>query len=544
MAKSLYLINPRSDGPSYFGAEVFEHMDFRPAQGIADLACVTVAAMAPDDWDVTVCDEFVSAADLDADVDFVGLTGKFNQGRRMIEIANAFRARGVVVLIGGPFASLSPEVVRDHCDILIQGEMEEIMDTFFQELEDGTYKDHYETGKPDLSNSPVPRWDLYPNDRSLGGCVQTSRGCPFTCEFCDVIQYVGRKQRHKDTSQIIAELDVLYSHGYRQTFLADDNFTVYRKRAKEVLVALRDWNAKQADGPMALDTQVSIDAARDPEIMQLCAEAGLVSVFIGIETPNVESLAETKKRQNVGVDLIQEINVFLEHGIAVMGGMIVGFDNDGPDIFEVQRDFAMGSSVPIWSLGALEAPAQTPLFARLQAEGRLNADPVAAGGALAAGVDGDTPWHSNIVPAQMTREELVDGLHWLCNTLYTPENFGQRMLQMIDALGPQRGPFATDTRVANVNRRELDSEVLNLMRKFVRQGPAERKMYLKIADAMAQKPGSEAAFAKMLFRYAQVRCLYDIGAFWEPHVADSSPLTMSGVSEASAPPSGLVTIGT
>ncbi len=544
MSKSLYLINPLSDGPSYFGAEVFEHWDFKPAQGIADLACVTVAAMAPDDWDVTVCDEFVSEADLDMDVDFVGLTGKFNQGKRMIEIADHFRSRGTKVLIGGPFASLSPEVVRDHCDVLIIGELEEIMDTFFQELDDGSYKSEYVTDKPDLAQSPVPRWDLYPNERALGGCVQTSRGCPFTCEFCDVIQYVGRKQRHKDVSQIIAELDVLYAQGYRQTFLADDNFTVYRKRAKEVLAALRDWNAKQTDGPMALDTQVSIDAARDPEIMQLCAEAGLVSVFIGIETPNVESLQETKKRQNVGVDLIEEMNVFLEHGIAVMGGMIVGFDNDGPDIFEIQRVFAMNSPVPIWSLGALEAPAQTPLFARLQAEGRLNSEPVSAGSALAAGVDGDTPWHSNIVPAQMTREQLVEGLHWLCNSLYTPENFGQRMLQMIDKLGPQLGPFATERRGVNVKRREIDTEVLNLMRRFVRQGKAERKMYLMLAEAMAEKPGTEPAFAKMLFRYAQVRCLYEVGSFWEPHVADSSPLTMSGVAKVEPATSGLVTIGT
>lgn len=531
MRKSLYLINPRSDHPSYFGAEVFEQWGFNPAQGIADLACVTVAAMAPSDWTVSVCDEFIDEVDFEVDAEFIGLTGKFNQAKRMIEIADEFRRRGKTVLIGGPFASLSPEVVRDHCDVLVVGEMEEIMDTFFQELEAGTFKKEYVTDKPDLAGSPVPRWELYPNDRTLSGCVQTSRGCPFECEFCDVIQYLGRKQRHKSVDQIVAELDVLYSHGYRLVFLADDNFTVYRKRAKEVLTALRDWNARQTDGPMAFGTQVSIDAARDPEIMRLQAEAGMIWTFIGIETPNVEALKETKKRQNVGIDLTEEIQVFLDHGIAVIGGMIVGFDNDGPDIFQRQYDFAMGSPVPIWSLGALEAPAQTPLHARLDKAGRL----------MDASGSADTPWHSNIIPTQMTRDQLVDGLQWLCNGLYSPEMFGQRMLQMINGMGPQLGPFATKERQMAQSSRVLDSESLNLLRRFIRQGPAERKMYLEVAEAMADKPESGPAAALMLFRYSQVRCLYEQGNFWEPHLADVAAQPEFALEAATD--AGLVTIG-
>jgi radical SAM superfamily enzyme YgiQ (UPF0313 family) len=533
MAKSLYLINPRSDTPSYFGAEVFEQFGFVPTQGIADLACVTVAAMAPKDWQVTVCDEFVDPVDFDSDADFIGLTGKFNQRKRMIEISEEFQRRGKTVIFGGPFASLCPEDVRDHCNILVVGEMEEIAESFFADLESGNWQEEYVVeDKPDLSLSPIPRWELYPNDRTQSACLQTSRGCPFECEFCDVIQYLGRKQRHKAVDQIVAELDVLYKQGYRLTFLADDNFTVYRKRAKEVLSALRDWNAKQTDGPMAFGTQVSIDAARDPEIMQLCAEAGMIWVFIGIETPNVESLKETKKRQNVGVDLVSEIQVFLDYGIAPMCGMIVGFDNDGLDIFQRQYDFAMETAVPYWSLGALEAPKQTPLYTRLEEAGRLVNELGSA----------STPWHSNVIPTQMTKEQQVEGLRWLCNSLYEPEAFGKRMLEMIERMGPHRGPFADGVRQVSSQQRALDTDSLNLMRKFVRQGKAERKMYLEIAEAMADKPEAGPATALMLFRYTQARCLYESGSFWDPHVEERSPFEAAAVAGAPAN-SGLVTIG-
>ena len=143
MSKSLYLVSPRSDTPSYFGAEVFEQWGFAPSQGIADLGCITVAAMAPSDWKVTVCDEFVDPVDYDCDADFVGLTGKFNQRKRMIQISEEFRRRGKTVIMGGPFASLSPEALRDHCDILVIGEMEEIAEQFFADLESSTWKKEY-----------------------------------------------------------------------------------------------------------------------------------------------------------------------------------------------------------------------------------------------------------------------------------------------------------------------------------------------------------------------------------------------------------------
>ncbi len=528
MRKSLYLINPRSAHASYFGAELHEHWGFSPVQAIADLATATVAALAPASWNTTICDEYAEPIDLDTDADFVGITGKVTQASRMLELAAEYRRRGKTVVIGGPFASLSPETFRGRCDVLVVGELEEIANELFGDLERGDWKREYVGDKPDLASSPLPRWDLYPNDRAVMGCIQTSRGCPFECEFCDVIQYLGRKQRHKSVEQILTELETLYEIGYRSIFLADDNFTVYRKRAKEVLSALADWQRRHAEDPVSFATQLSIDATRDPEIMQLQAAAGMTWVFIGIETPNQESLKETKKRQNVGVDLLREIEVFLEHGISVTGGMIVGFDHDGPDIFQRQYDFAMASPIPMFSLGALTAPVATPLYDRLGAAGRLVEGP--------RGVS--NPWETNVVPTQMTREELTAGLQRLCNRLYHPAAFGQRVVRMIECLGPQRGPFRLDAgRAAKPAAREIERETLAILHKLIRLGPEERRMWAAISAAMEKKPESQIMVMMALYRYAQVRCLYETESCWEPRLATAS------LAPAAAPEPGLVSLG-
>ncbi len=528
---SLYLINPKSAVPGYFGAEVFERWGLPPAQGIADLATATVAALAPEDWQVSICEEFVQPIDFDTDAEFVGITGKITQGARMLAVADEFRRRGKTVVIGGPYASLSPEVFRGRCDVLVVGELEGIAEQLFGDLASGRWQSEYTADKPDLALSPLPRWDLYPNDRALIGCVQTSRGCPFECEFCDVIQYLGRQQRHKPIDLILAELDALYELGYRGVFLADDNFTVYRKKAKAILAALRDWNEARPDGPVAFSTQVSIDAARDPEIMRLCAEAGMTWVFIGIETPNEESLKETKKRQNVGIDLRGQVQVFLDHGISVTGGMIVGFDHDGLDIFQRQYDFAMSTPIPMFSLGALVAPAATPLFDRMRDGGRL----VEGGSEVAA-----SPWDTNILPVQMSRDELLEGLRWLSNRIYRPADFGQRVVQMIDALGPQIGPFRKGGAKPTANPRPIEREAMNVVRKLVASGPEERAMWDTIWQAMETRPETGPLVMMSLFRYAQVRCLYDSGQFWEPRVAEHSPFV--GETAGQGDP-GLVSIG-
>jgi radical SAM superfamily enzyme YgiQ (UPF0313 family) len=356
MPKSVYLINPADDFPSYWGFEAFAGWGFDPVIATADLAITTLAGMFPKDFSVHLCDEHLAPVDFDISVDYVGITGKISQHNRMLAIAKQFRERGKTVIIGGPYASLSPDTLRPHCDILVRGEIEEIVDEICDDLRMSRWKEEYVGGKPDLSQCAVPKWEKYPNDRALSGALQTSRGCPFECEFCDVIQYLGRKQRHKSVNQILIELDELYRHGYRSIFLADDNFTVYRSRAKEVLAALRDWNCRRENGQVYFATQVSIDAAKDDELLRMCAEAGLTTVFIGIETPNESSLKEAKKRQNTGVDLTEQVRKFFDHGICVIGGMIVGFDADGLNTFERQYEFAMATAIPIITVGDMVAP--------------------------------------------------------------------------------------------------------------------------------------------------------------------------------------------
>jgi hypothetical protein len=353
----------------------------------------------------------------------------------MIAIADEFRRRGKRVIIGGPYASLSPARLRDHCDVLVSGEIEEIAGDLFADLRAGKPKDSYVGDKPSLAASPPPRWDLYRNDRAILGAVQTSRGCPFECEFCDVIQYLGRKQRHKPIANVLAELDALWAAGYRTAFLADDNFTAYRAHCKELLAAIAHW---RRDRPMEFVTQISIDATRDEELLDMCVAAGLTQVFVGIETPNVESLRETGKRQNLKISLVDEIQKLVDHGMSVMGGMIVGFDHDGPNVFAQQYEFAMATPIPIFSLGALMASEATPLFDRITREGRL----------ITGGVETQAvPWSSNIQCQTMSMEELHHGMQNLCNAIYAPAAFARR----------QRRSPSTQKRCARSNSRRCRS---------------------------------------------------------------------------------------
>ena len=505
MLRSLYLINPRADSPSYYSAEVVSDSGRRkPAALVADLTVATVAAMAPRDFNVRVLDENMDVVNFDDDSDLVGITGRINQWQRMRGIAEEFRRRGKLVLIGGPYASLSPATVRPHCDILVRGEIEEIAPRLFADLSEGHWREDYDGGRPDLSSSPVPRWDIYPNERALLACVQTSRGCPFECEFCDVIQYLGRKQRHKSIHQVLNELNEVYARGYRSVFLSDDNFTVYRSRTKELLAALKNWNAGLEKGKVEFVTQVSIDAAKDQELLRMCAEAGIVRCFIGIETPNEDSLREVKKRQNLKINLVSQVACFFNEGIQVMAGMIVGFDHDSLDIFDQHYEFAMASGIPILALGALAAPEATPLYQRLKEEGRLiDADHVPA------------TWETNIIPRGMTREQLSLGIRKLCNKLYHPRAFGERVVRFIELLGPRRDPGATEDKVGRHVARDLEFEVLDLIAEIPRLGPEEAQMWSQIAKALRKKPQATRPVFAALMQYRQIRYMYEHCGTWQ-----------------------------
>jgi radical SAM superfamily enzyme YgiQ (UPF0313 family) len=495
LSKSIYLVNPSADFPSYFTAEGVEAWGLPPAICLADLTLPTVAALAPDHFELELCDESVAPVDFATPADFVALTGNVSQWGRMRAIAAEFRRRGKTVILGGPFVSLCPEVARDHCDILVRGEIEEIAAGLFADLDGSCWRDEYVGTRPPLDLVPPPRWDLYPNERTLIASLQTSRGCPFACEFCDVIQYLGQRQRHKPVANVLRELDDLYRLGYRSVFLADDNFTVVRRRAKELLAALKEWNDRQSEGKVLFSTQLSIDAARDDELLRMCAEAGLLHAFIGVETPNEESLRESRKPQNLGVDLIAQVDKFHQHGIMVIAGMIVGFDSDGSDIFRRQLDFADTAAIPILTLGALVAPAATPLHERMKSAGRLSAD----GSEVAA-----APWATNIVPKQMSQLELMEGIQWLAKRLYV-DRFGQRTdPRHLD--GSDYG-FRAD--------RQVEKDALQIIKRIADLGRRESRMMYSIFGALSSKPRALEPVAFALLQYAQIRHMYERGRLWE-----------------------------
>ena len=421
--KRILLVNPLPSLSLYSWPAVAD-ITGHPAY-IMNIALPTLAALAPPGVEITIVDESITPVSYEGDWDLVGITGYLTQMRRMCEIADEFRARGRLVAIGGPYASLSPHVVRPHADILFVGEAERTWPAFLHDFLRGAWAAEYRsTELVDLQTSPVPAIDkLTPGGYELG-VVQTSRGCPFECEFCDVIVYLGRKQRHKSPSRVVDELEQLYAAGYRSIFLSDDNFTANRQRAAETMAAIRDWNTHQPQR-VAFYTQLSIDITRDRDLplLDLCAEAGLKQAFVGIETPNADALREVKKHQNLRGDMVADVHRLQSRGIMVQAGMITGFDSDTLATFGHQFAFLQEAGIPMVLLAMLNALDGTPLQRRLADENRLKPILLA-----------DAALDTNVIPKQMSSRELLRGTVWLLNKLYAPRSFLARLAVFADHL--------------------------------------------------------------------------------------------------------------
>jgi len=511
MKKSIYLINPKSDYPTYYGAEVIESMGYSPGVMMADLVIPTVASFIPDSFHIELCDEEISNIDFDIDADYIGITGKVNQKNRMIEISNEFRKRGKIVIMGGSFVSLSPNVMRKYCDILVRGEIEEIAEKLFNDLLNNNYKAEYFGTKPNLSLSPIPRWDLYPNHRAASGSIQTSRGCPYSCEFCDVIVYLGKKQRFKPIKKVLKELDILYLNGYRSVVFADDNFTVNRNHAKKLLYSLKDWNNKH-NNEVRFITQVSTDIVKDKELMKICAEAGFNQVFIGIETPNSESMNEVKKYHNVNIEMSNIIKEFYKYGILPYCGMIVGFDSDKKDIFRKQFDLAVESSAPYFMINTLIAPDGTPLYERLKKDERIIENKHFEVGSV---------MESNIVFKNFSEEEVSLGMQWLSTNLYSVNNFQKRFLDMLDLFDcsyiSQNSINSLDTLTNHVFK-DISSIILNIKQ----LGKDEKKMLLTLSEKVHEKGFSKELFMTLIFFYIQLRYVFNENGVWSSTLIDKT----------------------
>lgn len=395
------------------------------------LALPVLAGLTPPEHEVAIIDENIEAIDFDAveTYDIVGLTGMTVQRDRMREVLEELRARGVFTVVGGPWVTVAEEWFEGLFDVLFVGEAEETWPRFLEEWSRGEHQARYEQAeKTDMARVPMPRYDLVKFREYAMGCIQTSRGCPFQCEFCDIIVIFGRRPRIKTAEQVVAEIDAQYRLGCRVIFLVDDNFIGNKKAAKVILRAIIDWQHRHGY-PLAFFTEASLDLSEDDELLRLMTEAGLVAVFIGIESPDEAALRETKKYQNVRGSMLGRVRKVQEAGLEVYAGMIVGFDQDDETVFDRQFEFLREARIIGAMAGMLSAIPKTPLYDRLAAEGRL--DNAAAD---------DPHIATNVVPLLMTVSAMRDGWVDLMERLYSAENYFERF----DALFTEgRIPLAT-----------------------------------------------------------------------------------------------------
>src|SRR3954467_638379 len=418
----IVLIQPKFH-PTYWGFDYALPM-FRKTALLPPLNLALLAALTPAGHTVTIIDENVAPIDYERcrRADIVGGTGMAGERVRMRGGIVELKSRGIFTVLGGPWATVKPEDLGPLVDVVFIGEAEETWPRFLAEWKEGRHGNRYEQAeKSDMSAVPAPRLDLLPMRQYLYGSLQISRGCPFTCEFCDIIVVFGRRPRLKSARQVVAELEGLRAAGMHDAFIVDDNLIGNKKAIKEILREIIAW--QEANGyPISFVTEASIDLAEDPELIQLMLDANIDTVFVGIESPNEEALRETKKIQNLtdrSGTVLEKIHRIQDAGILVSGGMIVGFDNDDSSVFDLQRRFIEKSRIAQVMAQMLFAIPQTPLYKRLEQEGRVrDLLPMSNWGTAAA---------TNVVPLRMTAEELRDGYFALLDDLYHPDAFFARM---------------------------------------------------------------------------------------------------------------------
>ncbi len=399
------------------------------------LGLLTVGALCPKNWTLRLIDRSFEDL-LDTDIlwaDLVMVSGMRVQKDDIRETLLRARALGRRTMIGGPYASSEPELLLSLADHVVVGEPDEIFHEIAADLERGSAKPLYVIkDKPDISKTPLPRFDLLKIDKYASMAVQFSRGCPFQCEFCDIITIYGRKPRTKRPSQLLAELDALFELGWRdQVFIVDDNFIGNHKLALELALKLEEWQ-KSHDYALLFYTEASIDLAQRPELIEAMVKANFFYVFIGIESPSPKSLTEAKKFQNLRRDLLESIRFIQSAGLWVTAGFIIGFDSDTEDIFEQQTDFIERAAIPWAMAGFLQAPPTTPLFDRMLKEGRLLMESTATS-------NFDPPNFRTLLPLPV----LLEGYRGILVSLYAPSAFYDRCYRSLlqwKARKPQKPP--------------------------------------------------------------------------------------------------------
>ncbi|MDK2943672.1 methyltransferase [Mesotoga sp. HF07.pep.5.2.highcov] len=392
------------------------------------LGLMTVAAMLPKEWEKKLIDMNTDTL-RDEDIeksDYVMISSmdiQFDSAKKVIQKCKDL---GVKTIAGGPLFTTRPEEFSE-VDHLVLGEAEKTLEPFLLDLEKGQAKHIYKSDDfPDIESSPIPDWSLLDMRKYSSMNIQYSRGCPYNCEFCDIVLLNGHIPRTKSAEKLVAEMEALYKAGWRGgVFIVDDNFIGNKVKLKrEILPAIAEW-MKKRNYPFVLNTETSIDLSDDDELMRLMVDASFGTVFVGIETTEEESLVECGKFQNRNRDLLSSVRKMQEFGLQVQGGFIVGFDHDKPSVFSNMIDFIQKSGIVTAMVGVLTAPTGTRLFQRLKKENRI----------VSEFSGNNTSTMTNIVP-KMGMKNLVDGYYRILKSIYAPKPYTQRVITFLKNYKP------------------------------------------------------------------------------------------------------------
>ncbi|NLO46911.1 MAG: B12-binding domain-containing radical SAM protein [Clostridiales bacterium] len=417
---------------TYWGFQYALKFTYRKA-AYPPLGLLTVAAILPQDIEKKLIDMNVSKLK-DNDIlwaDYVLISAMVVQRASAKQVIERCKKYGVKTIAGGPLFTTEYESFGE-VDHLLLGEGEITIPEFISDLKHNRAKPIYKTDRfADLNTSPVPSWHLIHVNKYVSQSIQYSRGCPYHCDFCNITALFGNIPRTKDSSRLLSELDALYETGWRgNIFFVDDNFIGNKKKLiNDTLPKIIDWMKKHRY-PFTFSTEASINLADDKTLMELMSRAGFKSVFVGIETPDEDSLAECKKTQNKDRDLMDSVRKIQCFGMEVQGGFIVGFDNDKPSIFRNMVDFIQDSGIISAMVGLLNAPKGTKLYQRMKSEGRLK-DYFSGN---------NTDYTINFTP-KMDLNLLVKGYKSIVSTIYSPKYYYERVRNFLKGCAVKKMRF-------------------------------------------------------------------------------------------------------
>jgi len=481
------------------------------------LGLITAAALLPNDWTLRLHDRNVSHETEEdwAWCDIVMISAmRCQQADYHQLIAKALRM-GKKVAVGGPYVSSIPKASLDSgAHYLVLGEGESTIPQFVEAVGRGDQTGTFRCGEwADLAKCPVPRFDLLKQEAYHYMAVQTNRGCPYTCEFCEIPLLDGHRTRTKGIQQIIAELQAIYALGYRGTiFFTDDNFIISKKHVKDLLRALASWNDEHRR-PFDFLTQASVNVAEDAEMLELMARAGFHAMFLGIETPDVDLLKMTKKQHNVRRPLIDACRKINEAGILIHSGMIIGFDGERPGAGDRIQSFVEETAIPQALLSVLQAVPNTPLWKRLESEGRL----LLVADRSKPFLGNDSAGLPNFTPTRPVREVAKEFLEatW---KLYEPSAYLRRCYRQVRRIRVVH-PFRQNVRGPFRVAAHLASRLL--WRQGIRTKGVRLQFWLQLAGILLTKPQLLMLYLNMcgagehFFRFREIvreRIVREVGA--------------------------------